>query len=254
MTFAQPVGSIHDIRPQLANLRSYWLGWGSGEVDEDLPVYRTGLPFALLNGVLRVRDRSVDAAVASVRQRMDGVPYLWWVGADSDPDVVGQLVAHGATVKSTLPVMAVELSRIAEVDVSGLSISEVIDRPAVTAYVEAYADVFGIPADVVPAVVDAEMGYAAAHSTVARFVGAVDGQVVGTAQLSVSHGVAGVYWVATREAFRKQGIATALTAAALIAGRERGLRVGTLQASRLGQPVYRAMGFETVGELQHVAL
>ncbi|MFC9842685.1 hypothetical protein ACFWFF_37985 [Streptomyces sp. NPDC060223] len=36
---------------------------------------------------------------------------------------------------------------------------------------------------------------------------------------------------------------TALTTAALDAGRERGLSVGTLQASPSGTPVYRRMGF-----------
>jgi predicted acetyltransferase len=65
-----------------------------------------------------------------------------------------------------------------------------------------------------------------------------------------AHGAAGVYVVTTAEANRHQGIGAALTAAALREGRERGLRVGTLQASAMGEPVYRRMGFETVAEYQ----
>lgn len=48
----------------------------------------------------------------------------------------------------------------------------------------------------------------------------------------------------------RDGTSTALTSAALRAGRERGLRVGTLQASELGESVYRRMGFATVAEYQ----
>jgi ribosomal protein S18 acetylase RimI-like enzyme len=58
--------------------------------------------------------------------------------------------------------------------------------------------------------------------------------------------------VATREEHRGQGIGTALTVAALLAGRERGLKIGSLQAGSLGEPVYRRIGFETVGHVNHV--
>jgi GNAT superfamily N-acetyltransferase len=250
-----PVDSIDDVQPQLSNLRSYWLGWGSSDgADDGLPIYQSGLPYPLLNGVLRISDQSVDTALARARQRLGETPHLWWIGADSAPGTLEQLLARGAEVKSTLPVMAIDLARVTEVAVPGLEITQVADRPELTEYVETYADVFAIPHEVRPAVVDAETGYATAHSAVTRFVGRMDGRVVGTAQLSVSHGVAGVYWVATRKAFRGQGIGTALTVAALLTGRERGLRIGSLQASGLGEPVYRGLGFATVGRLHHVTV
>jgi predicted acetyltransferase len=68
--------------------------------------------------------------------------------------------------------------------------------------------------------------------------------------LSISHGVAGIYWVGTLEEYRRRGIAGALTAAALLEGRRRGLRVGTLQASSLGAPVYRGLGFEEISRVR----
>jgi predicted acetyltransferase len=64
------------------------------------------------------------------------------------------------------------------------------------------------------------------------------------------HGVAGVYVVTTAEEHRRQGIGAVLTEAALRAGQERGLRVGTLQASGLGAGVYRRLGFSTVAEYE----
>jgi ribosomal protein S18 acetylase RimI-like enzyme len=249
------ITSIHDLEPQLANLRSYWLGWGSPDhVDDDMPVFRTDLPHPLLNGVLRVRGLSVEDALTEAQRRLAGTPSLWRVGPDSDPGLVEQLVAHGGQVRSTLPVMAVDLTRVAAVEVPGLRITRVVDRPATTEYVEAYSDVFSVPTEALSAFVDAEVGYDTAHSEVERFAGSLDGQVVGTAQLSISHGVAGIYWVGVAKPCRGRGIGAALTVAALLAGRERGLRIGTLQASSMGEPVYRGIGFETVGHLHHVTV
>jgi predicted acetyltransferase len=58
--------------------------------------------------------------------------------------------------------------------------------------------------------------------------------------------VVGVYAVGTSTVARRRGIATAMTWAAVQAGREWGCAAATLQASEMGEPVYRAMGFETV--------
>ena len=54
----------------------------------------------------------------------------------------------------------------------------------------------------------------------------------------------GVYFVATREAFRRRGLATRLMWAALGEARERGCATSSLQASAMGEPVYAAMGYE----------
>jgi ribosomal protein S18 acetylase RimI-like enzyme len=66
--------------------------------------------------------------------------------------------------------------------------------------------------------------------------------------------VAGIYNVTTPPAYRRRGIGTALTAAALLAGRDRALRTGILQATAEGEPVYRRMGFTTVGEYRLMKL
>jgi GNAT superfamily N-acetyltransferase len=75
-----------------------------------------------------------------------------------------------------------------------------------------------------------------------------------TRQSRRRHGVAGIYIATCAERRRRQGIGSAMTAAALSPGRERGLRFGTLQASEMGKPVYERMGFTTVAEFQIFAL
>lgn len=73
------------------------------------------------------------------------------------------------------------------------------------------------------------------------------GEPVGTACLYVTDQTAGLYEVSTLPAARRRGIGAALTLATMRAGRERGCALGVLQASAMGAPVYRRLGFQSVG-------
>lgn len=63
-------------------------------------------------------------------------------------------------------------------------------------------------------------------------------------------GDAGVYWVATRAEARGRGLASRLMHRALWDARERGCDISTLQATKLGEPVYARLGYESHGALQ----
>jgi GNAT superfamily N-acetyltransferase len=76
----------------------------------------------------------------------------------------------------------------------------------------------------------------------------LDSKPVGIAMTIVSHGVAGIYWVGTLAGARGKGIGEAVTAAAINAGFDLGAEIASLQASPMGEPVYRRMGFETIYE------
>ncbi len=78
------------------------------------------------------------------------------------------------------------------------------------------------------------------------FLADLEGEPVGIAMTIVSHGVAGIYWVGTLAEVRGKGIAEAVTAAAVNAGFDLGAETASLQASPMGEPVYRRMGFETI--------
>ncbi|GAA0407416.1 MULTISPECIES: GNAT family N-acetyltransferase [Micromonospora] len=241
------VTSIHDLPAQLANNRAYWCGWVSPDgADDDLPIFRTGVPHPLLNGVLRVRNRPIDETVAQAGRRLAGTPWLWWVGADSDPGIADALAAQGGRQVSTMPVMAVDLDQVAELPGPPGLVVDQIDDSEIPAFVAVYGPSLGVPDDAVATVTELEIDRPAGRAELLRFVARLDGRVVGTAATLISNGVAGIYVVSTVAEQRGRGIGTAVTAAALRAGRERGLRVGTLQASSAGEPVYRRMGFETI--------
>jgi ribosomal protein S18 acetylase RimI-like enzyme len=69
---------------------------------------------------------------------------------------------------------------------------------------------------------------------------------VAIAMTIVNNGVAGIYWVGTTESARGRGLGRTLTAAAVNAGFDLGAELASLQASPMGEPIYRAMGFEKV--------
>jgi GNAT acetyltransferase-like protein len=78
------------------------------------------------------------------------------------------------------------------------------------------------------------------------FLADLDGAPVAIAMTIVSHGVAGIYWVGSLVEARGHGLGRAITAAATDAGFDLGAELASLQASPMGEPIYRAMGYETV--------
>ncbi|MFE3410528.1 GNAT family N-acetyltransferase [Streptomyces mirabilis] len=242
---------VTDVEPQLANCRDYWLGWGQADrVDGDLTYYRSGLAHGQLNGVLCLRSRDVGQALARAKSGLAGLPWLWWVGPDSAPGIANELLEHGAVSLGAMPIMAVALDRVAEVaGPPELKIETVEGAESLTEWVRAYSPSFGVAPEVIGAAVRLEAGRGDA-SRIVRLTARLDGQAVGTALMLDAHDVAGIYVVTTAQDYRRRGIGAMLTAAALEAGRERGLHIGTLQASGLGAPVYARMGFERVAEYQ----
>jgi GNAT superfamily N-acetyltransferase len=80
----------------------------------------------------------------------------------------------------------------------------------------------------------------------AAFLAYVDGKPVSAAMTLVSHDVAGIYWVGTLDEARGKGLAWATTAAATNAGFDLGAELASLQASHMGESLYREMGYETI--------
>jgi hypothetical protein len=73
-----------------------------------------------------------------------------------------------------------------------------------------------------------------------------DERPVGTAMTVLSHGVAGVYWVATVGSARGRGVGESVTRAVTNWGFDNGARMQSLQPSSMGEPIYRRMGYEEV--------
>ena len=82
---------------------------------------------------------------------------------------------------------------------------------------------------------------------IAAFVAYLEGAPVSCSMTLVSHGVAGVYYVATVAGARRRGLGDALTRVAARAGFRLGARAAWLGASDMGADLYRRIGFSDLG-------
>jgi predicted N-acetyltransferase YhbS len=83
-----------------------------------------------------------------------------------------------------------------------------------------------------------------------HFAAWLDGRVVGQSVMFLSTGrlgVAGIYSCGVVPSVRGQGIGTAVTGAACRQARAVGCRWALLNATGMGEPVYRRLGFESLG-------
>jgi GNAT superfamily N-acetyltransferase len=75
----------------------------------------------------------------------------------------------------------------------------------------------------------------------------IDGETVGHAIVNPWRGVAGIYDMGVVRSRRRQGIGRALTLAACRLARELGCSHAVLNATADGEPLYRGVGFESLG-------
>jgi GNAT superfamily N-acetyltransferase len=210
----------------------------------------TTVPFPLLNSVTRTElsesnpDAQIVATLDYFRERQ--APMSWWVTPSSRPtDLAARLTAHGVALSSATPGMAADLHTLPD-SLSlppSAAVKEVENEEDLEQWMQAFN--FG----------DTQRGFAEAIAVIARgvgygaqsslrcFVALLDGVPVGTSLLYQGSEVAGLYAVGVVPPARRQGLGAGVTLAALLAAREAGYRIGVLQASEMGEPVYRRLGF-----------
>jgi GNAT superfamily N-acetyltransferase len=196
-------------------------------------------------------DELIENALS--RFRSWNIQNLSWLAEEGIParKIKKSLVAHGLTVEESFAIeMAVDLSLLPESTVSptGLKIIPVEDCKTLSKWIHVASMGFGIPEEFesnwyeifVEAVLDLPFRC---------YLALLNGQPVGTSQLFLSAGVAGIYNVTCLPEARGQGIGAALTLAPLLYARDIEYRIGILQASELGYGVYRRLGFQNFGQL-----
>jgi GNAT superfamily N-acetyltransferase len=185
----------------------------------------------LNNAVLRPRPTEVGAAVAAIEETYarHGIErFAIWVH-ESEAEVAAALLGRGYEFDSATRTMAVPVDELEEIDSSALEVIE--PGPAEFWAVDG-------PDGLVP-----ELDPDGAHFYVAR----LDGENVSMLMALDRAGDCGIYMVGTVEAARRRGIATALSAHAVIAARERGCLTASLQSTPMAERVYARVGFRDLG-------
>lgn len=202
----------------------------------------------LTNMALVTGPLDVDAlrAHAAASFGASGLPWSAWTRAHADAALEQRLPEAGFFPLAEVPGMALVGAGTEPATPAGVDVRPVADARDVTAYRRVMLDawsVYGVPEESTAARFASLDGLAA--DDVQAFLAWRGGEPVAGAVLYPSDGVAGVGWVGTIGEAQGRGYGACVTWAVVAEGRRRGLAVASLQASPMGEPVYRRMGFET---------
>ncbi|MEX2599866.1 MAG: GNAT family N-acetyltransferase [Dehalococcoidia bacterium] len=246
-----------------ADLRAAWASYAAGPGaslldNERISRLYTGLPVPIYNAVTHFQfpENAAPGVIAETLAyfREANVPCSWWLGPQTQPpDFDSLLQAHRPSRINSLPGMAMDLRMAIPTPKlqPGDTIEEVLDDDALLEYVR--LDFLGFEIDpgqaTAMAAINKACGYgpgaAWRHFTIRRA-----GRMIANTSLFTGAGVAGLYGVATHPDARRQGLATALVLHVLNVAQRAGYTISTLQASALGEPVYRKIGFQTYSDIR----
>jgi predicted GNAT family acetyltransferase len=86
------------------------------------------------------------------------------------------------------------------------------------------------------------------------YLGRLNGEPVTTTLLFLGGGVAGIYCTATLPHARLHGVAKAVVRTTLLDARAMGYHIATLQATSMGEHVYRSLGFKEYNDINFYVL
>jgi GNAT superfamily N-acetyltransferase len=132
---------------------------------------------------------------------------------------------------------------------SSIAIQPVVDAKTFADFGAVWSDSFGVPRWALPVSLPGPPPDDPEHGTQNRlFVGYVDRRPMACSAVTVTERVAGISSVGTVRSGRGKGLGTAVTGAAVNAGRALGADVAYLAATDMGYPVYERMGFRRFSE------
>jgi ribosomal protein S18 acetylase RimI-like enzyme len=239
-------------RGAVLNEQELWremVRWSDGRVHEERGLLFVAGPSSYLRVVIRM-DRAVDGAEAVRRAgEFFGASkggHIVLVREPDDADLARAALAAGYAPAWTERSMALHEPPAASPLVADLDVRAVSTPDEVLDYGTVVAEANDDPGERERAgLLFHDDTILAPH--IAAFVAYVDGAPVSCAMTLVSHGVAGVFYVATVESARRRGLGDALTRMAARAGFDLGARAAWLGASEMGADLYRRIGFSDLG-------
>lgn len=203
--------------------------------------WRSSVRAPFFNGLLGAPPPEViDELLAPFEQ--DEIPLAWAVTPPGD--ISGELERRGFSVES-LPGMTVDLASLPELSAPpGIDVQAVDDDPSLLEVAtEISFTTSGFPPGMSEPIMHA-LERMPDRRRFATFLASVDGEPAAASALLVSGHVAGLFNVGTLPAFRRRGLGTIVSLAALRAGAAAGCTLGALQSSAEAVGVYSSLGFE----------
>jgi len=203
-------------------------------------------PFANMLFGLNVPDTSSRVQKITNWLKERNAPSFWWVGPLTQPSNLDELLANaGWQEGGPAPAMIIDLSTLEDKHgPDGLTLERVETPEQLDLWQRTFSKGFELQEEVGRLVTPGK------SAEISFYTALLDGQPVGTTALFIHRNVPGIYCVSTIREFRGRGIGAAITSKPLIEARDRGYKTGTLQASSMGYPVYKRLGFQDVCSLR----
>ena len=220
---------------------------------KDFVRFITGQPFAMANMAILSGSgdaEAVEEAIAPLLQLPNPVSVMFPHGVS---DAIRETLEVRGFTSHTRPAMAVDIGSLTRVELpEGYSWTRIGPGADSDEWAETTAAGFGMSIVFArmfaPEAVGADM---APDADLQWFGVRHAGRIVATSMLFLSEGVAGIYCVATLPEERRKGFGAYATSEPLRVAQALGYRVGVLQASTMGHPVYLKLGFADVGLIPH---
>ncbi|TML74375.1 MAG: hypothetical protein E6G13_01000 [Actinobacteria bacterium] len=202
------------------------------------------VPVPLFNGVWPLDDAAAPAVEGALHEVAElGLPYSVQLRSGRTPRCEREVERLGLLVESELPGMVVKPDALGDADTPDLQLIRVRTADGLAQALALAADAFNAPPEIFAPLYTSEL---AAVEGFAVYIGRV-GEIDVTTGIGLTLGDAvGVFNIATPDAHRGRGYGAAVTAQAARDGFAAGARLAYLQASNLGYPVYRRLGFRDV--------
>ena len=195
-------------------------------------------------------DRSGVEAEIDVLGRLEVPAAVLFVAAVA-PEIEAHLRTRGFEAHAPMPAMAVEIDRLKPTSLPpDCELIQVGIGPQGAVWEEIFAKGYGLPQPVAARFSPNQAGVDPAGEPALQFFMVVrQGRALATSALYLQDGLAGIYCVATLPDERGKGLGAHVTAEPLRRARALGYRVGILQASEDGEPVYQRLGFAPFGSV-----
>ena len=249
----RPAAIIAAIEENFIGLTSAYVRTSGGQVhiEPELTWLYTGTPLSYYNGVTRTTigtsdpDARIRAILAFFQTRRQ--PMSWWVTPSTcPPDLARRLQAHGLKLEWQDAGMAVDLHNLNESlsTPAGLTIERIEDEATMADWIWVFGLGFELDEEALKSYRQLVTSRPPKEHPVSPFyLARLHGEPVAVSALYCDPHIAGLCEVCTIPSARRQGIGAAITLAPLLDARAMGYRIAVLQASPMGEPVYRRLGF-----------
>ncbi len=200
--------------------------------------------FALLPG--SADQKTARDAILPLAEKQ--IPSCVILTTQAAPAVTALLTSTGFEKHDPMPAMAVEINHLAATSLpAGYTFHRLNCTPSeIDEWAQVFADGFEFPHAIgqLYAPKTSQDAAPAPDAITQYFAIAKEGKYVATSMLYLNEGLAGIYCVATIPTERGKGLGAHATAEPLRLAQILGYRIGLLQASEAGQPVYTRLGFK----------